>query len=131
MQVSARILVVDDEPVACRTCTRALAADGYEVTVASTREEALRKIEKERYDVALLEVKTPGAGGLRVLRAIRSTSPQTDVVVISARPTLDSAKESIRLGAFEYMPKPLAPQRLRNVVSQVLACKPWKIQERC
>lgn len=131
MQVPAKILVVDDEAITCRSCEQTLAGAGHEVNVASTGEEALGKIEKGRYDVALLGLKLPGVGGLRVLRAIRKAAPQTEVVVFTGNPSIENAKESIRLGAFEYMTKPLVPQTLRTVVSQVLACKPWKIQERC
>ena len=133
MRLPAKVLVVDDEAIVCRACLRILAADGHAVSIALTGDEALHKIEKEKdcFDVALLDLKIPGCGGLRVLRAIRKASPQTEVVVITGYPSIENAKESIRLGAFDYLTKPFVPQTLRRVVSQALACKPWKIQERC
>lgn len=108
-----------------------LAADGHEVNTASSGDEALQRIENDRFDVAVLDVKMPGSGGLRMLRAIRKAAPQTEVVVTTGYPSIENAKESIHLGAFDYMSKPFAPQTLCTVVSQVLACKPWKMQERC
>lgn len=131
MRFPAKILVVDDEAIVCRSCRRVLAADGHDVSTALTGEEALRKIADDCFDVALLDLKIRGSGGLTVLRAIRKASPQTEVVVITGYPSIENAKESIRLGAFEYLTKPFVPQTLRTVVSQVLACKPWKMQERC
>ena len=83
------------------------------------------------FDVALVDLRIPGSGGLSLLRAIRKVSPQTETIVITGYPSLMNAKESIRLGAFAFVAKPVVPQTLRTVVSQVLTCKPWKIQERC
>ena len=130
MRSPAKVLVVDDEDIVCRSCLRVLAAEGHDVSTALTGEEALRKIENDSFDVALLDLKIRGSGGLKVLRAIRKTSPQTEVVVITGYPSVENAKESIRLGAFDYVTKPLLPQTLRTVVSQVLTCKPWKMQGR-
>jgi DNA-binding NtrC family response regulator len=131
MSIPAKILVVDDEEIVCQSCQGILAADGYEVSVAQTGDEAMRKIESEKFDVALLDLKIPGSGGLRLLRAIRRMSPQTDVVVMTGFPSIENAKGSIRLGANDYVSKPLVPQTLRRVIGKVLSCKPWAIQERC
>jgi len=131
MAGAAKILLVDDEAAVCRTCTKVLAADGHEVSSVPNGDEALDRIENDRFDVAVLDLKMPGSGGLRVLRAIRKVSPQTEVVVVTGYPTIENAKESTRLGAFDYMTKPFAPQTLRTVVSQAMACRPWRIQERC
>ena len=130
MELQAKILVVGDEAVVCRTCLEVLARDGHDVSIALPGEEALREIESECFDVVVLELMVPGSGRLRLLRAIRKASPQTEIVVITGQPTIESAKESIRLGAFDYVSKPLLPQTLRTMVAQVLACKPWKMQER-
>jgi len=126
----AKVLVVDDEPVVGRSCLRTLAEDGHSVSIALNGEEALSMIQSDCYDVALLDLKIPGSGGLDVLRSIRKASPRTEVVVITGYPSIDNAKESMRLGAFAFVSKPFLPQTLRTVVCQVLACKPWKLQGR-
>jgi DNA-binding NtrC family response regulator len=130
VRLAAKILVVDDELIVCRSCQRVLAADGHHVSVATTGEAAIRKIREDSFDLTLLDLRIPGFGGLRVQRAIREISPQTDVIILTGYPSVENAKESIRLGAFDYVTKPFVPRILCTVVSQVLACKPWKIQER-
>lgn len=131
MWFPAKILVVDDEAVVCRSCLEILAADGHELCVAFTGEEALRMIENEGFDVALVDLKIPGSGGLNLVRAIRKVSPQTEVVVITGYPSIENAKESIRLGAFDYVTKPFVPDLVRSVVSQALSCKSWTMKRRC
>ena len=130
VRLGAKILVVDDELIVCHSCQRVLAADGHRVSVATTGEAAIREIQDEFFDLTLLDLRIPHYGGLRVQRAIRELSPQTDVIIITGYPSIENAKESIRLGAFDYVTKPFVPNILRTVVSQVLACKPWKMQER-
>ena len=130
MRHAAKILVIDDEDVVCRHCREVLAADGHEVSVAATGEEALQMIEEGDFDVALLDLKMSGSGGFHILRTIRKAAPQTEVIVITGQPSVENAKESIRLGAFDFVTKPFVPQTLCTMVSQVLACKPWKMQER-
>ncbi len=131
MGLPAKILVIDDDAIVCQCCQGILAADGYDVSVALTGDEAMRKIESDRFDVVLLDLRIPGSGGLRLLRAIRRVSPQTEVVMMTGYPSIENAKGSIRLGASDYVSKPLVPQTLRRVIGQVLSCKPWAIQERC
>jgi DNA-binding NtrC family response regulator len=131
MWSEARILVVDDEPVVCRSCREILVPDGHEVYAAYTGAEALRQIENADFDVALVDLKIPGCGGLSLVRAIRKASPQTEVVVITGYPSIENAKESIRLGAFDYVIKPFAPETVRSVVSQALMCKPWAMERTC
>jgi len=85
MRVPAKVLVVDDEAIMCRSCLRVLAADGHDVSIAQTGEEALRKIESDRFDVALLDLRIPGSGGLTVLRAIRKGVPAEDFQTVIER----------------------------------------------
>ena len=118
-----KILVVDDEDIVCQSYRRVLEADGHDMSTATTGEEALGKIAAGRFDVVLLDLKIPGSGGLHLLRAIRRVSPRTEVVVITGYPSVESAKEAIRFGAFDVVTKPLVPNELRRMVSQVLACK--------
>ena len=127
---TAKVLVVDDEAIVCQSCMRVLDEDGHDVRMAQDGDEALRMISAHRFDVALLDLRIPGSGGLRILRAIRKASPETEVVVITGYPTIEYAKESIRLGAFDFIAKPFASQALRRLVSRVLACKSWKLIER-
>ncbi len=130
MYQPAKILAIDDEEIVRESWRRVLVSDGHTVSVACTADEAMRMLAGEHFDVVLLDLKLPGFGGMHLLRAIRRLAPKTEIVVITGFPSLENAKESIRLGAFDYVTKPLVPRALSNVVSQVLTCKPWKVQER-
>lgn len=127
----AKVLVIDDEAIVRRSCLRALSDDGHQVSTAGNGNEALEMLDKGTFDVVFLDLKIPGSGGLGLLPVIQKTSPRTDIVVITGFPSVDNAKESIRLGAFDFIIKPFAPSTLCAVVSQVLACRPWKVHERC
>lgn len=131
MRRTANILVIDDEDIVRESCRRVLTADGHTVSQAESADEAMDQLEREHFDVVLLDLRIPGFNGLNLLRAIRKAAPQTDIVVITGFPSLENAKASIRLGAFDYVTKPLVPRTLSDVVTQVLTCKPWKVQERC
>jgi DNA-binding NtrC family response regulator len=131
MQLPAKVLVVDDEAIVRQSCLRILALDGYEVTTASSASAALEMLRTKDFDVALIDLRMPASGGLSLLRAIGKISPQTEAIVITGYPSIANAKEATRLGAFAFIPKPVFPDMLRRIVSQVLTCKPWKIQERC
>ncbi len=128
---SARILVVDDEDVVCRSCDRLLSEEGYEVDTSQNPRDGLVIAEQNPYDVILVDLKMPGISGMEFLRRVKAVRPDTEVVIMTGFAQISTAVESIKLGAFDYVPKPLLPQTLRTVVSQVLACKPWKMHERC
>jgi len=125
----ATILVVDDDHAVCASCQRVLTDDGYQVDVACSSEEAVHKIAARHYDLALLDLRFPQLGGLTLLQFMRKAYPDTEVVVITGHPTIENAKESIELGAFDYVVKPLDPDRIRTVVSSALACRPWTLHK--
>ncbi len=121
------ILVVDDEPVVCASYQRILAADGFIVRSAFSGKDALDRFENERFDLAILDLKIPAPGGLALLRHMKKASPGTEVIVITGYPTLENAKESIRLGAFDFVPKPFDPDTVRRRVQEALASAHWTL----
>ena len=92
------ILVVDDEALTLRTIGRALQAEGYEVTVAMSGEEAVKAFAQEPTDLALLDVVLPGIDGIEVLRQIKKQNTGTVVLMMSAYHMVDRAVESMKLG---------------------------------
>lgn len=125
MTEKRNILVVDDEPVVCASYQRILADDGYTVRSAFSGKDALARFDQERFDLAILDLRIPAPGGLSLLRHLKQSSPGTEVIVITGYPTLENAKESIRLGAFDFVPKPFDPDIVRRTVSEALASEPW------
>ena len=116
--MSARILVVDDEEIVIRSCLRILEGNGYEIDVAHDGHDALRKVESNTYDVMILDIMMPNLGGLEVLRRVKETHPDIDVIMITGLSQIDTAVQAMKLGAFDYISKPFEPDELKLVVQR-------------
>lgn len=103
----ARILVVDDEPDSVELLQEFLTGKGYEVVTASNGEEALRKVKEERPHLVLLDVRMPGMNGLDVLRKVREFDQEVGVIMVTAVNEEDTGRDALKLGAFDYIVKPL------------------------
>ena len=114
------ILVIEDEVAVSNNIRKILAKKGYQLDQAVTKEEALEKIEKRAYKLALLDLKMPGVKGLELLRAIREKSPETIVIIITGYASIETAKETARLGAVDYLPKPFTPHEIREATEKAL-----------
>jgi DNA-binding NtrC family response regulator len=114
------ILVVDDEEVMRDSCRQTLEASGHRVVTAEDGFAAIRVLRLQRPEVVLLDLKMPGLDGTDFLQRVRELSPGVDVVVITAYSSVGSAVECMRLGAYDYLPKPFEPDALRLVVSRAL-----------
>lgn len=102
----AKILIVDDENRFRKTLGKLLTARGLEVRDAANGEEALEMIAKQEPDVILLDVKMPGMSGIKALAEIKRGHPNVEVLVLSGHASVDTAKEIIELGGFDYLLKP-------------------------
>lgn len=109
------ILVVDDEPSFRSVIIELLAGSGYAVTGAGSGEEALCLLERCRYDVVFSDLRMPGIDGLALLSEIKKREPSVEVVMITNHTSVSSAIEALRLGAYDYLIKPL------DDIEQVLA----------
>ncbi|HOW27873.1 MAG TPA: sigma-54 dependent transcriptional regulator [Elusimicrobiota bacterium] len=115
-----RILVVDDEPNVGMIFHRILGDEGYEVVSATTGEECLRAIASQTPDLVFMDIRMPGITGLETLRRLRQTHPLLPVIMMTAYQTIPSALESMKLGAYDYLVKPLEADRLKAIVKQSL-----------
>jgi len=120
MVTNPRILVVDDEPVVCRSCEKILAEDGYEVSTVFTGREGLEKVRQEHFDVTITDMKIPDIGGMEVLECIRGEQPDMPVVMITGYASVDTAVEAMKLGAFDYIPKPFTPEEISAIIKKAL-----------
>lgn len=100
------VLVVDDEALTVRTISRGLREEGFEVLTAASGEEAVKTFSAEKPDLTLLDIVLPGIDGVEVLRRIKSTNPNSIVLMMSAYHMVDRAVEAMKLGAFDYLIKP-------------------------
>ncbi len=114
------VLVIDDESAVNNNIRKILVKKGYSVDQAMNKEEALQKIEAKAYRLALLDLKIPGVQGLELLEAIREKSPETLVIIITGYASIETAVESARLGAVDYLPKPFTPDEIRQVTENAI-----------
>jgi len=119
----AKILVIDDETIVHESCTRILTAKGYSINCAYTAQEGFAKIGEEPYDLVIIDVQMPGIMGIEALKKIKADYPDIGVIMITGYPTPETAVEAMKLGAFDYLPKPFTPDELTAVVSKALEKK--------
>ncbi|MDZ7337120.1 MAG: response regulator [candidate division KSB1 bacterium] len=118
MSVRCRVLVVDDEVPVCKSMAAALADKEREVDMALSGEEALAKDLTTPYDVVVVDLMMPGLSGMDLLKALKGRRPDVAVIMVTGYPSIRSAVQAIKLGAFDYIPKPFAPAELRSLVGR-------------
>ncbi len=116
-----RVLIVDDEANLRQTLARILHQIGCEVTTSADGAEALQRLENSPYDLVYLDIRLPGVDGLQVLRQIHDRYPQVAVVLLTAHASISSAVEAVRLGATDYLIKPISPEALSAHTRTILA----------
>ena len=115
-----RVLAVDDEEVVCDSIRRVLIEEGYIVSTTTSPREGLELIGKETFDLLLLDIKMPDIDGIEFLRATRGVSPETEVIIITGYATIETAVDAIKIGAFDYLEKPVSPPQLLVAVARAL-----------
>ncbi len=115
-----KILVVDDEQSLRDVLSIMLKRAGYAVTCASDGEEAIEHVAKEIFDLVITDLRMPKADGMDVLKAVKSASPETVVLVITAFATADSAVEAMKQGAYDYLTKPFQVDEVQLIVRNAL-----------
>ena len=116
-----RILVVDDEKGIREFLAEALERDGHVVEQAPDGDEAARLIGNKGYDLVITDLRMPGRDGIALLRLLREEQPDAECIVLTAHGSVESAVDAMKLGAFDYLEKPLgSPAQLRLLVSRAL-----------
>jgi DNA-binding NtrC family response regulator len=115
-----RILVIDDEMIVCESCKRILEEDGYEVDIALSGKEAFERMKENPYDIIITDLKMPEIDGMEVLRTFRKEYPDAIIIMITGFSTVETAVEAMKLGAFDYIPKPFTPDEVSIVVKKAI-----------
>ena len=119
----SRILVVDDEVKACEALKRFLEMNEYNVIMSYNGEDAIEKVKNEKPDAMLLDVKMPGMDGIEVLKRVRKIDPLLPVILVTAYGNIGNAVQSVKLGAYDYLTKPIEFDKLtvtlRNALSEL------------
>ena len=115
-----RILVVDDEPTVLKSCVRTLQLENFSVQGATGGAEAIALYQREGFDLALVDLMMPDVDGLQVLATLKEHDPTAAVVIFTAFGTKENAVEALRLGACEFLEKPLSTKALVTTVRRIL-----------
>src|SRR5213076_1451663 len=115
----AKILVVDDESAILRLLKEALSQWGYQVTGASSGAEALQALRGDMFDAVISDIRMPDMNGLELLKEIKRHDESVEVVMMTGYPTIASAVEALKEGAFDYLSKPLLLDELRHLMTRM------------
>jgi DNA-binding response OmpR family regulator len=116
----ARILVIDDDPAFVGTLTQFLVEDGYEALAALNGGDGLMLFELEHPDLILLDLRMPGIGGHDVLRRVLMVRPDMPVIIVSGLGDAEGARQMLRRGAIDYLPKPVDLEVLGRSIAAAL-----------
>jgi DNA-binding NtrC family response regulator len=124
------LLIVDDDRLVRDACREAATALGYHTTTSQSADQALWLIGSQAIDIVLLDSNLPDPGGLDILREIKQRRPDIEVIVVSANPTVDSAVQAMKNGAYEYKAKPFGLRELKLLLERVGAHLNHKVENR-
>jgi DNA-binding response OmpR family regulator len=117
------ILIVDDDLAVRVTVQELLKRAGYEVVSAESGEEALDIVAARPFDAALIDLVMPGMDGIELMNAFKEVAPDMVLIMLTARGTMESAIEALRLGAYDYLTKPCDDVRLKQVIDDGIAAQ--------
>src|ERR1700687_2033324 len=116
---SLRVLFVDDEKSLQEFMRSELPRLGHEVTVCPDGRAALKVLEKSTFDAAILDLRMPGMTGIEVLEHLKQVSPDTEAIVMTGHASMETPREAVRLGAFDYITKPCKLAELTAMLTKL------------
>jgi FixJ family two-component response regulator len=120
MERKPGILVVDDEQIVQESVKRILEEKGFLVDAAYRADQALQQLKQKTYDLVLTDLMMPGKDGMDVIKSVAGQYPETGVIMFTGYGTVDSAVESLKTGAIDFLPKPFTPEELTTVVQRAV-----------
>ncbi|MBC2715921.1 MAG: response regulator [Desulfobacteraceae bacterium] len=124
-----KVLIIDDEVVFSQNMAKLLNTRGYQTETANSGEEGIRVLEKEAYDVVVLDLKMPGMNGIETLKKINELDIQLQVILLTGHGCVDTAMIAIQLGAFDYLPKPCDVKELSEMIDNSQKNKNKKLKK--
>jgi CheY-like chemotaxis protein len=121
MNATRKVLVVDDDPAVRKSIDRVLSGSGYAVITAENGEEAMRKLNEEKYDLVYTDIRMPGMSGLDVAEQVKARRPWTPVVIITGYGTEAAEARAKAAGVSNFMHKPLSPEMIEDSARDALA----------
>ncbi len=130
MAAMEKILIVDDEPFICENLERILQEDNYSTVVASSGQDALKSLQEESIDLIFLDLNLPDMNGLDILKKVKEWDPNLLVIIMTGYASVESAVESLKLGAYDYIKKPFKADVIRLIVKLALETQSLKREVR-
>lgn len=121
--MSEKVLLVDDEVDFLNTLSERMRTRGMEVATSSSGVEALEKVEKEAYDVIILDLMMPGVDGLEALKILKAKKPELQVILLTGHATVEKGIEAMKLGAMDFLEKPTDLSLLTEKIKKAQAKK--------
>jgi DNA-binding NtrC family response regulator len=115
-----RILIVEDEDTLCESLQRVFRREGYEADIADSAETAFRLLEHNTYDLILTDVILPGISGIELIARYKERNPDQKVIIMTAYASLQTAVEALRVGACDFIVKPIMHDELKRMVKKAL-----------
>ena len=113
-----RVLVVDDEHTLRESCASVLRLEGYDITVCGRGQDALDMVQRRPFDIALVDLYMTQVDGLTLLRAVLATNPDTLVIMMTGKPSVESNIDALRQGAWDYLPKPFSAEHIQVLIGR-------------
>jgi DNA-binding response OmpR family regulator len=126
----AHILIVDDEPVTRQSLTDILRLEGHNVVAVPNGEAAVDHVRMYSVDLMLLDLRMPGMSGLEVIRVVGQMSPDTEIIMLTAHGSMETAVEALRQRIHDYLTKPASPQQVLESVARGLARRNAKLEQK-
>ena len=123
MPIKTKILIIDDENIILKSCMRILGNENYEIDTAYSGDEGLRLTNDKDYDIVITDIKMPGLSGMEVLASLRKNKPEVTVIIFTGFATVENTREALKMGAFDYIPKPFTKEELQSVVQNAIKAR--------
>src|SRR5436853_6990139 len=120
VRTKGRILIVDDELVVRDSLGKWFTSEGYTARPTSGAREALEVIQQAEFDIALIDIKMPGMDGMELQARLREADPDLTVIIMTGYAAVDTAVQALKLGAYDYITKPVDPDELSHLVANAL-----------
>jgi DNA-binding NtrC family response regulator len=115
-----RILIIEDEDTLCESLQRVFRREGYEADIADSAETAFRILENNTYDLIITDIILPGISGIELIARYKEKNPDQKVIIMTAYASLQTAVESLRVGASDFIVKPIMHDELKRMVKKTL-----------
>ena len=128
--MAEKVLIVDDDKAFLQILAERMQNRGMEVSTAESAAEALKMLEKESYDAVLLDLMMPEMGGIEALQVMRKKQPEVQVIFVTGHPSVSKGVEAIKLGAMDFIPKPVDMAELTEKIHQAKAGRMILVEKR-